>query len=116
MSVLLNWLGAGGKPVDKQIAEERAAICITCPKNVALRWWEAMTKDPIAEAMRVALEVKHGMVISTSKDEQLGVCQICGCCLPLKVHVPMEHIKDVLKDNSFSDAPDYCWIKKGLQN
>ena len=94
----------------KDEADLRANICRSCPLNVAKKWWEKMTKDPIAEGMRMTLELKHGMNLSLPNEEELGVCRVCGCCIPLKVWTPIEHIQNQV--GNLHDAPDYCWMRK----
>lgn len=108
--VLTSWLGSGGKTIFKDEAELRAKICESCPLNVAPKWWEKITKDPIAEGMRMTLELKHGMNLSVSNEDSLGVCKVCGCCLPLKIWVPIEHIRNQV--GNLHDAPDFCWMKQ----
>lgn len=114
MNVLLEWLGSGGKPVPKEQAEKRSVYCLTCPKNVAPLWWEKMTKDPIAQAMKTQLELKHSMDMSVSNEDKLGICRVCGCCLPLKVFVSLKHIQEHTPDDVMKSFPAWCWIKLEL--
>ncbi len=108
--VLTSWLGAGGQPVEKSEAQRRSEICLKCPLNVEPKWWERMTKNPIAEAIRVTLELKHGMNLSVEGEDKCGVCKICGCALPLKIWVGMEHIRNQV--GNLQDAPAFCWMKE----
>lgn len=92
--ILKDWLGDGAVPVPPEQAQNRADVCIrgveghACPHN----------KDgfePIEEAaefIRRQVEQKNQLQLSVEGEEQLKTCQICWCHLPLKVHVPMEHI------------------------
>ena len=38
-AVVLDWLGSGGNPVSQELAEQRAAICVACPKNQPGAWF-----------------------------------------------------------------------------
>jgi hypothetical protein len=110
MNPLIEWLGSGGHPVDRAEAERRAAICTTCPLNVAPLWWEQMLKDPIAEAMRITLEIKNKMNLTVDNEDSLHVCRACGCCTRLKVWSPLAIIKEhTPKSVNF---PPHCWINQ----
>ena len=119
--VLHDWLGEGGEPVDWRIAEHRASICATsgpggspCPMNVAPKWWEH-AKEKAADYIREHLEVKHRSQIGTTKDSHLHMCRACGCCLPLKVHVPISHIIRHTSEETIARFPSNCWIPTELK-
>lgn len=107
--ILRDWLGEGGVPVDRRIAEHRAEICRQCPQNRHPLWWE-ISKQAIAETMRMTLEVKNGKLIYVDDESDLHMCRVCGCCLPLKVHVPLKHILDNTNPEMLAKFPDNCWI------
>lgn len=112
-SVLTDWLGAGGKPVPQDHAEGRAAVCVGCPENRAPKWWE-IVKSAIAETIRLHLSLKHEMNIRVSTEERLGMCKVCGCAIPLKVHVPIEHIAENTGGDVKERFPNHCWIHNEL--
>lgn len=96
-STVKEWLAQGGKFVDKQEAERRAAICIKCHENRpigicwgchdALRWIGERVGWP-----------------QTSVDSQLQGCAVCGCLLRLKTQMPLGVI-----DNGTANFPSHCW-------
>lgn len=120
IAILKDWLGDGANPVALEAAEQRAGVCTTgnngepCPLNVEPKWWER-SKLGIAEIIRNHLEVKNEMNLRVSSEELLHMCRACGCALPLKVHVPIEHIKDHIKPEMMERLVPYCWIRKELE-
>lgn len=116
-SVLIDWLGAGGIPVDSALAENRAQTCISgfggkpCPRNRSPKWWE-FAKEPIAQAILGTLEAKTTMNLRVSSEDNLHMCDVCGCCLPLKVWVPIHHVVQHSTAAELAEFPDHCWIKK----
>ena len=109
-SILTDWLGEGGKPVHPGLAETRSHTCEICPQNRDPRWWEAAT-DLAAESMRAYLEHKNSLYYTVTNEADLGMCRVCGCCLPLKIHVPLKHILENTKPETIGKFPDNCWIK-----
>jgi len=117
--VLNDWLGEGGAPVPLHQAEQRSGECLygnngkPCPHNRAPKWWERMFKDPIAHEIRKQLEIKNQIGLKLSKEDDLHMCDQCGCCISLKAHVPIKHIK--AHHNPDHAYPDWCWIKKEME-
>lgn len=109
-----DWLGEGGKPVDTQLSQARANICETCTENVSPRWWEH-AKLKVAEIIRTQLEFKQRAHIGVLNEESLHMCRACGCCAMLKVHVPIEHIKNHTSEATLKRFPPWCWILKELK-
>lgn len=109
--ILRDWLGKGGKPVVSELAELRSLVCATCPQNVEPNWWERVL-NKIALMIRRQLELKHRMGLWVSKEADIHMCRSCGCCLRLKVHVPLEHIKDHTNDEVMKSFDERCWIRK----
>lgn len=107
--IMKDWLGDGGEPVDPRISMHRAVICENCPQNAQGKWWE-YAKHSIAEVMRMHLEVKNNQMIDVPNESKLNICQVCGCCLPLKVHVPLKHILVRTDSETLSKFPENCWI------
>jgi hypothetical protein len=119
-AALADWLGHDPKPVNQELSEARARSCAAgnlgnpCPHNVEMRWWEK-AKGNIAEWIRREIEIKSGMKVKTIHDGGLGMCRKCGCSLPLKVHVPLTHLKDHTDPEQFKTAPNFCWVKTELE-
>jgi len=118
---LKDWLGDEGKPVPTLHAAERAVICVSgnngkpCPMNCEPRWWERWIKEPIAQAIKEQLEVKHQMRIGVIVEDELNMCKACGCCLKLKVHTPIQYIKSHLTADQIAKMPTYCWQRKEIE-
>lgn len=109
VGVLLDWLGSGGKPVDQALAEQRASICATCPKN-----WKGNLSDyfigKAAQTIKTQLEMKNDLSLKTSRDAELGVCEACSCSLPLKVQAPLAHILAHTSADVKARLHPLCWI------
>lgn len=99
---LREWFGAGLKPVNREVAEKRAAICAVCPENSISpncpverqHSWRAWFTESVANALRKYIAIRHSIKAETSKDDKLGKCLACQCELQLKVHTPLPHIRD----------------------
>jgi len=107
--VLLDWLGAGAKPVRPELAGARAQICVACPKNDGGDWRSVFT-EPVANKIRQQLEIKNQMKLATTHDGALRVCSACMCPLPLKVWTPLEHILKFTDQGTKEQLDPRCWI------
>lgn len=103
--VLAEWLGAGGQPVDRQLAESRARVCMACPLNRPKRAIEAK----IAAGIREHEEMRNRTSLKLPGEERLHTCNACGCYLKLKVWVPMKHL---LTTSSPDQFPSNCWMHR----
>lgn len=118
IGVYLDWLGEGGKPVPKSLAEDRGAICVSgapqgkpCPFNQPGDWKTFFTEKAAAGILSV-FGMMNDLDLSTIHDEQLGVCGVCSCPLKSKVWTPIEHIKKNTSAETMEKFPEFCWIKK----
>jgi hypothetical protein len=109
VSILLDWLGAGGKPVGQSLAEMRAATCAGCPQNGQGDWRKIFT-EPIANKIRQQLAMKHEMKLATKADTHLRVCDACACPLQLKVWTPLPHILKYTDAGTKGELDQRCWI------
>lgn len=90
------------KMVNRDVAQKRADVCITCPQNVFpdkgpfIKW-----SDRIAEASTGGVRVVG--------HDKLGNCAACSCPLRAKVWYggPLELSKEELEQ-----MPDVCWQKR----
>lgn len=112
VGVLLDWLGNGGKAVEQSLADGRAEICSTCPKNDGGDWTAYFTK-PIADKIRTQLEIRNDLQLRTPHDEKLTVCSACDCPLKLKVWTPLDHILSHTSEETKTKLDPRCWILKG---
>lgn len=119
LSELRDWVG-DGDVVHQMVSEFRAQRCITgnngkkCPHNRKPKWWEKHTKNPIAQAMKRQLELKNNMRVTVAGEDDLHLCDICGCCLKLKVHAPKDHLKKIMSKRMLNKTPRWCWLRKEL--
>src|SRR5689334_4090215 len=72
------WLGEGGQPVSFALSYSRAVTCSTCPLNVQRPLYEALA-EPVAALLRRQIEVKAKLQLVTPLDDQLHICNACGC-------------------------------------
>lgn len=108
--ILADWLGEGGKPVDSSLSEGRAAICAACPYNKPYSNFSITSMA--AKTIKSFMDAKNKLSLTTPHDEKLGNCEICGCDLALKVHVPIENVMAGTDDGLLQLFPDgVCWIR-----
>jgi hypothetical protein len=113
--VLADWLGDGGEPVERALAQSRANHCLKCPRHHGGLWWETV-KDPIAIAIKAALSLKNGMKISVKNEGALAMCLVCGCAMRLKVHVPAQHFKETITEEQMKEFEQVgCWIPQEIK-
>jgi len=108
---IAHWLGDGGKPVAKEEAERRAAICAVCPKNEKGDWTRFFTQ-PASDLIRKQLGMAKELKLTTSRDPQLNVCGACLCPLKLKVWVPLPYILEHTDEETKAKLDPSCWITK----
>lgn len=110
-SVMDDWVGEGAEPVDTELSTRRAECCIRCPMNTRSEEWWAGLKTASAELIRLTLQLKSEMKMSTRFDAELKGCAICGCVLKLKVHVPLRHILATAPAEQLKQFQQVnCWI------
>lgn len=105
--ILVDWLGAGGKPVSKFEAQSRANICIECPLNV-----KGGFMDSISGSIAGFLKAKSDLKLSVAMEEKLHTCEACSCHLPLKVWTPLNYILENMDAGTMAKLHPKCWVKK----
>ncbi len=105
---LLKW-SINGEVVDEALAAKRAEVCAACPMNVKKQLIDYFT-DAAASLIQKELEIRNGRKLSTPHDSDIGICDACGCPLHLKVHCPIEFIKNEVAPQKLSDFDPRCWI------
>lgn len=113
VGVLIDWLGEGGQPVEKSIADKRASVCAVCPLNGKGDLTRYFTV-PAAELVRKQIEQRKDLYLKTDFDEQLGICEACGCPLKTKVFVPIQYIGSHMSQEVKSELHSSCWILSEL--
>jgi hypothetical protein len=107
--ILTDWLGSGGTPVPHAQAQKRADTCLKCPHNVS----GVPFIEGIASAIREQVELKNHLKLRVDGEKKLGTCEVCDCCLRLKVHVPLHVIAP--DPEELNDFPWECWLVKESQ-
>jgi hypothetical protein len=105
---ITEWLGSGGTVVSQADAQERANICLKCPKNVS---GLAVTKA-VALAIKAHLETKNQLRLRVQGEKSLHSCEACGCVLRLLVWEPQDRVQSQLTDGEVEQLPDNCWKLK----
>lgn len=103
--------GPEGPITDRNLAEQRAAVCAVCPLNQAGDWTAIFTV-PVSLTLRAILGLLKGQGLTTSQDEKLHVCSACACPMKLKVWCRIHHITDHIPPESKAALAQGCWITK----
>lgn len=116
VQAMMNWTLKGGKFVDPDIANARAAICAGCHNNSPT----AEIKGGCSSCRRGGakiVEMLFGTFLGsrkTASDAKLKVCGLCGCPLKVKVWMPIAALDYKPQDaNAF---PTFCWVKAVVEN
>ena len=118
VKTLDEWIDSGEPAVASETAEQRAAVCVACPRNGSgdfTSWFAA----PAAALIKAQIEKLEGRKLSTMYDGELGVCGVCLCPMKLKVHTPLKFIAahmtpEVLVD--LENVRPLCWIPKEVKD
>jgi hypothetical protein len=105
---LKGWFGEGAHPVPASVAQKRANQCCACNFNV-----RRSTGSEILPALVVRrVEAKNKLKLSVEGEWQLRTCHLCSCYLPLKVQIPILHLRQHMRqevvDAIHEGKPD-CW-------
>lgn len=96
---ITEWLGSGGEVVPQEVAQERANICLKCPKHNP----DQNNLVLFGKAVRSILSAKNDIGLHVENEATLGTCGVCGCVMKLQVFEP-----SILVDASES-YPENCW-------
>jgi len=108
---LSEWWLDGAQPVDFGTSNQRASICIRCPKNSKAPL-SAYFTNAAADLIHKAIEYRNSIKLRTDFDDRLGTCEACDCPMKLKVHVPLETILKHMPSEDVSKLDPICWITK----
>lgn len=100
-----------GEVVPSEIAASRAAVCQDCPVNQPGQMTDFFT-EAAAKLIQRQFEIRQSRELTTPFDENLGLCDACGCPLKLKVHAPMRVIEKYLSEAVRAKLDPRCWILK----
>ncbi len=112
LAVRKSWFGNGGEPVSIELAQARANVCLKCPMNYKGDWlWSMATQL----AINAQSNLRRLMNIRLEGEENLGVCEVCGCKTKLKSLVPIKHIYRTMSGEQLTKYPSNCWIPKEIK-
>lgn len=113
---LLNWALTGGKLVDQNTANIRAAICAGCFNNKPTNEIKKGGCSSCNKMGGIVLNSIRDKIISgkkTTSEGKLLACALCGCDLRIKVWVPLQVLGQTKEEaNAW---PTFCWRKKILE-
>jgi hypothetical protein len=119
--ILKDWLGDGGQPVSATLAQTRADTCnsigpkgTACPKNKAAHFFSKITAE-MAGVIHRQRQTKTGLGMKVHGEEKLGTCEVCGCHLPLAVHVPIDVIAGRMPEGELDKYPKKCWKRTEIE-
>lgn len=104
---LHDWIGKGAEPVTPELSTNRATVCETCPQNVPN---SSPVTEGAAQAILEQVRLKNHLAMTVPNESALGTCAACGCHLPLKVHVPIETIRQHMAETEMQALDPRCWI------
>lgn len=108
IGLYLEWFGTG-KPVNKEEAEKRAALCVQCPKHVKGNFMQRFNQLAATEIMTV-FGILNDLELHTSKDSQLALCDPCDCPVKAKVWSPLDIILKHLRPEAKAGLWEKCWM------
>lgn len=112
--ILVEWIVSGAEAVAPELANQRAAVCASCPLNETGDWLRWFTV-PVAAEIKKALDTKATWKLSTPSDDRLMVCGACSCPLKLKVHMPLDKFYDKMTDEAKNALAEGCWIRSEVK-
>lgn len=111
--ILNEWRMEGPDPVAQEQSEQRAAICALCPYNQPESSFSIV--GAAAETFKALMAVRAHKKIQTQHDDKLGVCDVCGCHLKLKVHTPIELVESGTPEDMLQMFPKICWVRTEIE-
>lgn len=115
LMLVKDWLGEGGETVPQVQADDRAALCLKCPKNVLPNWWGKVVKHPVIEIIHEQLELKNARKLAVPQEDKLHLCDVCGCAINLAVWAPVERLAEHTPTDHLHYYPDFCWKRKEIE-
>ena len=108
---LVSWLTKG--TVAREVAERRAAVCVTCEFNQVVDASGCAACGLSAKLNRLSQLVKQ--VIQRDEapfDASLKACAVCHCNLSLKVRTNLDAILKYSPEAQLKQLPTHCWVKQ----
>lgn len=109
--VLAAWIAGGRHYVENDLASQRAATCTSgfngqpCPENVEPLGCSGCNSKTLTEVVRSVVGSR-----TTPHDAKLRACQVCGCDLKAKVHLPHSILWQHMPAAQKQLLPAHCWL------
>jgi hypothetical protein len=97
----------GRERVDKEVANNRARICVGCPDNIDPAGCSTCNRgrmEKLIEKLTGAIATKH--------DARLKSCRHCGCINKAQVWFPLDILQKFTQADVNAALPSNCWKKK----
>lgn len=110
--------GFGEDPPPQDVAQNRADICTGRVSSVPCAYNHQGTfslTSKIAAFIHAQRQRKLELKLSVDGEGSLGICKVCKCYLPLKVWYSSRVIYEYTEDSTIAKFPDFCWIKRELE-
>ena len=105
LKIWAEWLGNDKHPVEVELAQARANVCLACPLNQPGN----IAVEAVALAIRQQLALKKHLQLRVQGEKILRTCSACSCPLRLKI---WEQLSRVLPEPSEWDKYwESCWLK-----
>ena len=111
-TAIAEFLGPSGQPVSWWQATDRSEVCLKCPLNLRLPWWQKVWFWIVAASAIRYMLVARKLNLVVPCQNKLGVCAACWCPLRLKVHIPLKHIMDYTDEETLDNLHPECWMLK----
>lgn len=102
--ILKDWLLGGAEIVDKELAQNRANVCLSCPLNQD----GLKIAETVSAQIRKQVELKKHLQLRVNGEKQLKTCAACLCPLRLKIWIPLAAV--LPDDEEKSKLPSQCWL------
>lgn len=103
-----------GKTVEKDQAEKRAGVCVTCEFNAKGSILERFSGAAGKEILSI-FSTLNELDLRTGLDDKLNVCTQCDCALRAKVWCPIGVFKPHMRKETIDSLPAHCWIVRESQ-
>jgi len=115
MAMFRDIFGPDGKAVSKEVAEIRATSCVKCPLNQKGTLGEFF-KTPIANSITGLFGLMRDKSFTTSRDDELGICEACGCVNRAKIFATGEVLSKNMAAEEIARLHPDCWIPDAIRN
>lgn len=106
--ILKDWWVGGTFPVDRELAQSRADVCLKCPMNGD----GSGITNSIANAIKEQVELKNKLQLRVMGEKSLKTCKACLCVIRLKIWLPLVNLKRYSDEEEMKRYHEDCWMLK----